>query len=125
LKRAGTPKTPDGLKHHRCIGHRLPGGKLYRWEFERAGQQLTIDAPAAIVLDDEALMVNAAVKGLGVAYVLDAAAAPALKAKQLREVLAPWLQFAEPVALYYPGHRKVPPALRAFLDLVREAGKGR
>ncbi len=125
LKRAGIPKTPDDLRHHRCIGHRLPGGKLYRWEFERVGQALALDLPAAIVLDDEALMVDAAVAGLGIAYVLETAAAPALKSKCLREVLAPWLQFAEPVAVYYPGHRKVPPALRAFLDVVREVGKGR
>ena len=113
------------MKHHRCIGHRLPGGKLYRWEFERAGQSLTIDAPAAIVLDDEDLMVDAAVKGLGIAYVLSPAAARALKTRQLREVLSPWLQYAEGVAVYYPGHRAVPPALRAFLDVVREASKGR
>jgi DNA-binding transcriptional LysR family regulator len=124
LKRAGTPNVPDDLKRHRCIGHRLPGGKLYRWEFERAGQSLTIDAPAAIVLDDEELMVDAAVKGLGIAYVLAPAAEAALKAKQLREILSPWLQYSEGVAVYYPGHRKVPPALRAFLDVVRAAGKG-
>jgi DNA-binding transcriptional LysR family regulator len=125
LDRAGVPKTPDDLKQHRCIGHRLPGGKLYRWEFERAGQALTIDAPASVVLDDEALMVDAAVKGLGIAYVLSTAAAAALKAKQLREVLSPWMQAAEGVAVYYPGHRKVPPALRAFLDVVREVGRTR
>jgi DNA-binding transcriptional LysR family regulator len=123
LKRAGVPKTPDDLNRHRCIGHRLPGGKLYRWEFERARQQLTIDAPASVVLDDEALMVDAAVNGLGIAYVLDTAAAAALQAKRLREVLSAWTQFEEPVAIYYPGHRKVPPALRAFLDVVREMGK--
>jgi len=75
LKRAGVPKTPDALKQHRCIGHRLPGGKLYRWEFERSGQALTIDAPASVVLDDEDLMVDAAIKGLGIAYVLSIAAA--------------------------------------------------
>jgi len=125
LKRAGIPKTPDDLKHHRCIGHRLPSGKLYRWEFERAGQALTIDAPATTILDDEDLMVDAAVRGLGIAYVLNTAAAPALKAKQLRETLSAWTGFEEGVAVYYPGHRAVPPALRAFLDVVREASKGR
>jgi DNA-binding transcriptional LysR family regulator len=123
LKRAGVPKTPDDLKQHRCIGHRLPGGKLYRWEFDRAGQALTIDAPASVVLDDEDLMVEAAVKGLGIAYVLSTAAAIALRARHLREVLSPWMQATEGVAIYYPGHRKVPPALRAFLDVVREASK--
>jgi DNA-binding transcriptional LysR family regulator len=125
LKRTGVPKTPDDLKNHRCIGHRLPGGKLYRWEFERAGQALTIDAPASVVLDDEDLMVDAAVKGLGIAYVLSSAAVAPLKAGKLREVLSHWLQFAEVPAVYYPGHRAVPPALRAFLDVVREMGRGR
>ena len=123
LARAGVPKTPDALKQHRCIGHRLPGGKLYRWEFERSGQALTIDAPASVVLDDEDLMVEAAIKGLGIAYVLSIAAAAALKARQLREVLSPWLQFEERAAVYYPGHRTVPPALRAFLDVVRDVSK--
>ncbi|MBP7066089.1 LysR family transcriptional regulator [Ferrovibrio sp.] len=127
LKRAGLPKTPDELLRHRCIGHRLPGpgGKLYRWEFERAGQALVIDAPACVILDDEELMVEAAVNGIGIAYVANAAAAAALKAKQLRQVLSDWMPAEETVAIYYPGHRSVPPALRAFLDVVREISRSR
>jgi DNA-binding transcriptional LysR family regulator len=125
LAQAGTPETPDDLARHRCIGHRLPGGRLYRWEFERAGQGMTVETAAgAVVLDDEELMVEAAVQGLGIAYVAEAAAAPALKAKQLRAVLTDWMPAAEALAVYYPGHRAVPPALRAFLDVVREQGRG-
>lgn len=123
LKRAGVPKTPEDLRHHRCIGHRLPGGKLYRWEFERAGQSVTVDSAGSVILDEDDLMVQAAIKGLGIAYVGGPAAAQALKAGRLREVLPGWTQAAEGVAVYYPGHRTVPRALRAFLDVVREAGK--
>jgi DNA-binding transcriptional LysR family regulator len=122
LDRAGIPKTPDELRHHRCIGHRLPSGKLYRWEFERAGRALTIDVTGSVILDDEELMVDAAINGLGIAYVVGAAAAPALTAGHLREVLPAWMPAAETLAVYYPGHRAVPPALRAFLDAVRESG---
>jgi DNA-binding transcriptional LysR family regulator len=122
LNRAGVPKTPEDLKHHRCIGHRLPSGKLYRWEFERASQALTIDSAGSVILDEDDLMVQAAIKGLGVAYVGAPAAASALKAGKLREVLSGWTQATEGVAVYYPGHRTVPRALRAFLDVVREAG---
>ncbi len=125
LKRAGMPKTPDDLMRHRCIGHRLPGGKLYRWEFERTGRGMVIDAPGAVILDDDELMVEAAVKGLGIAYAPNVAAAAALKAKQLREVLPAWMPAEEAIAVYYPGHRAVPPALRAFLDVVKETGRGR
>lgn len=125
LDRAGTPTTPDELTAHRCIGHRLPSGRLYRWEFERAGQALSVDVAGPVTLDDEDLMVDAAVRGLGVAYVISSTAQAALAGGQLREVLTPWLQFAEPAAVYYPGHRAVPPALRAFLDVVRETGRDR
>lgn len=125
LDRAGIPKTPEDLKHHRCIGHRLPSGKLYRWEFARAGQELTIDATGLVILDDEELMVEAAINGLGIAYVAGPAAAAALTAGQLRQVLSAWMPAAEALAVYYPGHRAVPSALRAFLDMVREASKAR
>lgn len=123
LDRAGVPITPDDLERRRCIGHRLPSGKLYRWEFERAGHPLTVDVSGSVVLDDEDLMVEAAVSGLGVAYVAGPAAAAALAAGQLREVLSAWTQGTEALAVYYPGHRAVPPPLRAFLDVVRETNR--
>jgi DNA-binding transcriptional LysR family regulator len=120
LNRAGEPETPDELQHHRCICHRMPSGRLYRWEFERAGQELTIDANGSVVLDDEDLMVEAAVRGLGIAYVANWVAEAALAEGRLRRILAAWMHKAEGVAVYYPGHRAVPPALRAFLDVVRD-----
>lgn len=119
LERAGEPLSPDDLKHHRCIGHRLPSGKLYHWEFQRAGQEVTIETDGAVVLDDEDLMVEAAVRGLGIAYVANWAAQSAVAKGQVRTVLSSWMHEPERVAVYYPGHRAVPPALRAFLDVVK------
>ena len=121
LDRFGVPATPEDLARHRCIGHRVPGGRLYRWEFARAGQALVVDPKGPVVLDDEELMVDAAVKGLGIAYVADWAAETALRTGLAREVLAAWMHPPEAAAVYYPGHRAVPPALRAFLDVVKEA----
>ncbi|TWA78298.1 transcriptional regulator [Azospirillum brasilense] len=119
LDRAGEPTTPDDLQRHRCIGHRLPGGRLYRWEFERAGQELTVDVNGPVVLDDEELMAEAAAQGLGIAYVANWAAETALAEGRLRTVLPAWMHKPERAAVYYPGHRAVPPALRAFLDVVK------
>ncbi|HEV7326158.1 MAG TPA: LysR family transcriptional regulator [Bosea sp. (in: a-proteobacteria)] len=119
LERFGEPGTPDELTRHRCIGHRVPGGKLYRWEFERDGQLLPIETSGSVILDDEELMVDAAIKGLGIAYVASPAAETALAEGRLRRVLAAWTPASERVAIYYPGHRAVPPALRAFLDVVK------
>lgn len=123
--RFGEPRTPEELTSHRCIGHRLPSGKLYRWEFERAGQELTVETSGPVILDEEDLMVEAAEKGLGIAYVADIAAEAALSEGRLREVLSAWMHPAEAIAIYYPGHRAVPSALRAFLDVVRETSKAK
>jgi DNA-binding transcriptional LysR family regulator len=120
LDRFGDPKTPEELQRHHCIGHRMPSGKRYRWEFERAGQELVIEANGPVVLDDEELMVEAAIEDLGVAYVADWSADAALSDGRLRKVLTAWMPAAEEVAVYYPGHRAVPPALRAFLDVVKD-----
>jgi DNA-binding transcriptional LysR family regulator len=119
LEQHGEPEMPDDLGRHRCIGHRLPNGKLYRWEFEQAGHELTIDVNGPVVLDDEELMVDAAIQGLGIAYVATWAAEAAIAKGWLREVLTAWMHEPEEVAVYYPGHRAVPPALRAFLDVVK------
>jgi DNA-binding transcriptional LysR family regulator len=35
LERHGNLFVPNDLRGHRCIRHRMPSGKLYRWEFER------------------------------------------------------------------------------------------
>lgn len=119
LASAGTPATPDDLAHHQCIRHRMPSGKLYRWEFERQGQELAIDAPGRLTLDGLALMVDAARQGLGIAYVPETAAAKALAEGDLQPVLLDWSPPYPGLHLYYPGHRRVPPALRAFIDVLK------
>jgi DNA-binding transcriptional LysR family regulator len=41
------PRVPEDLKNHTCIRNRLPGGKLYRWEFEKRGREVAVDVPGA------------------------------------------------------------------------------
>ena len=119
LERFGEPATPDELRRHRCIGHRVPSGKLYRWEFERAGRTMTPDLSGSVILDDEELMVDAAITALGIAYVASPAADAALLDGRLRRILTGWTPAPETIGIYYPGHRSVPPPLRAFLDVVK------
>lgn len=122
LSRNGTPSTPDDLRHHRCIRQRLPSGKRYRWEFERFGQETAIDAPGSLTLDHSGLMIDAALDGLGVAYVPDLAAGPHLESGELVAVLEAWCPPIPGLCLYYPGNRHVPASLRAFVDLLKAPG---
>ena len=121
LDARGEPATPDDLEGHSCIRHRMPSGKLYRWEFERNGQELAVNVPGALTLDHLGLMVEAAADGLGIAYVNERAARAHLADGRLLPVLSEWCPAIPGLFLYYPGHRQVPGALRAFIDILKKA----
>ncbi|NHT78598.1 LysR family transcriptional regulator [Rhizobiaceae bacterium CRRU44] len=122
LARRLAPKAPDDLKAHACIRFRFPSGKLFRWEFERFGQQMVVDVAGALTLDHVGLMAEAAVGGMGIAYVADRVAQPYIAAGKLVVVLEDWCPWMPGLCLYYPGHRHVPPGLRAFIDVLKQAG---
>ncbi|MDR6290450.1 MULTISPECIES: LysR family transcriptional regulator [Inquilinus] len=117
------PQTPGDLMAHRCIRARMPSGVIYRWEFERRGEALALDVPGPIILDEPTLMIEAALAGLGVAYLSEWSVLADIAAGRLVRVLEDWTPSFAGLALYYPGRRHVPAGLRAFIDLVREVGE--
>ena len=120
LKAHAAPVTPDDLKAHACIRVRLPSGKPYRWQFEKHGQEINIDVPGSLTLDHLGLMAEAAVDGMGIAFVPDKSVKDHLESGALVEVLADWCPAIPGLYLYYPGHRHVPPGLKAFIELLKE-----
>jgi DNA-binding transcriptional LysR family regulator len=114
---------PDDLRRHNCIRQRLPSGKRYRWEFARHGEEIAIDPPGHLTLDDNELMVQAAADGLGIAFTPESHARLLLDSGRLVTVLEDWCPRIPGLMLYYPGHRHVPSALRAFIDVVREIAR--
>ncbi len=119
LARRGRPKTPDDLRAHSCIRVRMPSGKPYRWEFARHGLEIALDVPGALTLDHPGLMAEAAAAGLGIAYLAERWVAPLIANFALAPVLEDWCPPIPGLFLYYPGHRHVPAALRAFIDLLK------
>ncbi len=119
LARSGRPRTPDDLLEHSCIRVRMPSGKPYRWEFARHGREITLDAPGPLMLDHPGLMAEAAAAGLGIAYLAERWAAPLIASGTLVRVLDDWCPPIPGLFLYYPGHRHVPAALRAFIDVLK------
>jgi DNA-binding transcriptional LysR family regulator len=122
LSKHKKPKTPDDLKQHECIRFRLASGKMFRWEFARRAQEITVDVPGAITLDHVELMAEAAAKGLGIAYISAHSAAPWIARGDLVTVLDDWRPLIPGLFLYYPGHRHVPPGLKAFIAVLKELG---
>jgi DNA-binding transcriptional LysR family regulator len=115
------PRTPDDLVHHSCVQYRRAAGAVYEWPFERDGKSRRISLDGRVMVNDMDLAVRAAADGLGIAYTIEALAGPFLRSGQLVRVLEDWSPFSEGLFLYYPGHRQVPVALRALIDLLRSA----
>lgn len=120
LARRPAPRTPDDLHAHVCIRQRLPGGRVYRWEFGQHGAAVEIDPPGALVLNDVGLMVEAALSGMGIAYLPESAVRDHLASGRLVALLEAWCPRIPGLVLYYPGHRHVPATLRAFIDVLLE-----
>ncbi len=114
------PAAPDDLDHHDCIQFRRGSdGSVFDWAFRRDGRSLRVSVPGRLIVNDPWVCIRAAVDGLGIAYTLEAVAAPFLRSGQLVRVLEDWSPRFEDMFLYYPGHRQVPAALRALIDMVR------
>ncbi|CDZ38033.1 LysR substrate-binding domain-containing protein [Neorhizobium galegae] len=116
LARAGRPKMPDDLLGHECIRLRLPSGKPYRWEFQKHGQEIRLDVPGRLTLNDNQLMAEAAASGLGIAYLPHLQIRDLLDAGRLVSLLDDWTQPSPSLHLYYSGRRHVPSGLRALID---------
>lgn len=119
LAQHGTPKKPADLLLHACIGRRFPSGTRYAWELSADRQPLTLAVNGPLVLDDDALMIQAARDGLGIAYVYESMARDELACGDLVAVLSAWNAPPSHFFLYYPGRRNLPPALRALVDFIR------
>jgi len=120
------PETPADLEHHLCIAARMASGRVYRWEFERRGESLLIDAPASLTLDSSDLLLIAALEGVGLAYLEQRAVAPHLETGRLIAVLEDWTPPYPGLSLYFAHRRHMPARLRALIDLIREqAAAGR
>jgi DNA-binding transcriptional LysR family regulator len=116
------PRTPDDLASHRCVQYRQKGdGPILEWTFERAGKSRKISVDGRVTVNDIDLILRAAIDGLGIAYLIEAVAEPFLRSGQLIRVLEDWSPAFDGFVLYYPGHRQVPAALRALIDMLRAA----
>jgi DNA-binding transcriptional LysR family regulator len=120
--RRRAPRTPDDLARHICVEYRRDAdGGVLTWLFERNRKSRRISVDGRVMVNNPDLAVRAAVDGLGIAYTVEALAEPFLRSGQLVRVLEDWSPSLEGLFLYYPGHRQVPAALRALIDMIRAA----
>lgn len=120
--RHGTPGVPDDLLRHQGIGMRMAHGGIYRWELARRGEQLALAVPARFATSDLFASIRAVKAGLGVGFLPELYIQQELNRGELITALNDWTQPFAGLRLYYPGHRHIPPGLRALVAMIRERG---
>lgn len=114
------PGEPRDLINHNCITLRLPlHGGLYAWEFEKAGRELRVRVEGQLTYNTTVQMLNAALAGLGLAYVPEGLAHPHLAKGCLKRVLEDWCLPYSGYHLYYPSRRQPTPAFALLVDALR------
>ncbi|HTI02802.1 MAG TPA: LysR family transcriptional regulator [Acidisoma sp.] len=116
----GVPESPQELMRHACINARMTTtGQPLEWEFERDGRALAIKVSGPLTFNEPLVMLDAAMDGLGIAYVIEGAALPAIAAGHLVRLLEDWSAPFPGYFLYYPSRRQMPAALTALVTMLR------
>ncbi|MBD9451704.1 LysR family transcriptional regulator [Rhizobium sp. RHZ02] len=122
FERHPKPLHPSDLVHHRCIKRRFTNGTIYRWEFEKDGQELVVGVDGPLIVSEDRLGLIAALNGVGLAYLFDLRVEHELASGKLVRVLEDWCSPYPGPFIYYPSRRQMRPALRAFIDFFRYVG---
>lgn len=120
LVRHPAPLAPHDLKAHRCIRFRFASGTLFRWDLGHLGRTASIDVDGPMTMDNINLMLEAALAGIGIAWLPEHQVAEHLQTGSLVHLLPDWGPYYPGACLYYPANRHPPMALRMFADAVRE-----
>ena len=107
------------LLRHRCINFRHHGESIYKWELDKGDESVAIAVTGSLVLDDEDLVVQAAIDGAGVALAAEERAAHHLAQGELVRVMEDWTPPFPGYFLYYPHRKQQPAALAAVIETFR------
>jgi DNA-binding transcriptional LysR family regulator len=116
-----TPKHPQDLKDHACVGFRFSNG-LYRWEFEKGRKTLTVSPQGPASFDDPELVIQAVLDGVGIGTAMEETLTRLIAEGRLVQVLKDWCPSFPGYFLYYPSRRNQPAALTALINTLRPLG---
>lgn len=115
--RHAPPVTPHDLSGHPCLKYRwATTGKLERWRFTGPEGIVTVGVEGPLVANDTAFLRDAAVAGMGLIFLPEAAVETHLASGALVRVLDEWCKPFPGFYLYHPNRHQTPPALRALIS---------
>ncbi|GGK10717.1 LysR family transcriptional regulator [Pseudomonas matsuisoli] len=114
----GTPTTPDDLQQHACLlyGH----SRLVEWRFQENGKPVSVPVTGNLRANNGEIIRDAAVGGMGIAYLPTFIIDGALENGSLVPILGAYQPPQAAVYAVYPHHRQSARAVQVFSDFLRQ-----
>ena len=121
LKRSGEPRTLEDLLTHSTL--EMPGvdGRMRTWSFLRDGSIRDVVVKPRVSVNDALTINRLVLHGAGIGVISSYFCAPAFKAGRLVHILPEWIAPAVGLHTIFPSKRELAPAVRAFVDFMKEA----
>lgn len=121
LKQNKPPRTPQELTRHQCINLRFQTrGDLYAWEFEQRGREIRMHVEGQLVVNNPDHAQQAALDGMGIAYVMRDKVKSHLANGSLVQVLENWCPPFSGYHLYYPSRRRPSQAFSLVVEALKQ-----
>ncbi|HGM5804437.1 TPA: LysR family transcriptional regulator [Serratia marcescens] len=118
--RCAAPQTPSDLMQHCCINERMvQSGKIYAWEFEQENGKFHVRVEGQMTFNTSEHVVDAALAGLGIAFLPEEEFGTHLQEGKLIRVLEEWCRPFPGYYLYYPSRKQPSPAFSLVVDALR------
>lgn len=120
LARHGTPMTPEDLTAHNCLRFRLSDDLHEQWQFEKAGQKVSVAVRGNRSCDDGDVVHRWALSGLGIAYKSFLDVCHSLKQGKLIPLCEDWLTEPAPLSLVCADRRQMSNTIVLLRDHLRD-----
>src|SRR3954469_7725825 len=122
LKEHSAPKHPKDLVRHLCIKRRQGAGGQYAWEFAKNGPELRVRVEGQLTFNNSYAMIDAALKGFGIAYLPQDMVMQHIQSGELALVLDEWSPKFDGYFIYYPRSRQNSAAFKVIVDALKYRG---
>jgi DNA-binding transcriptional LysR family regulator len=121
LLRAGVPKAPGDLTHHKCLGYsNFAGGALWTLRDGVTDVEQSTQVKMPFECDNGEVVAALAASGEGIALLPRFIVSKYLEAETLAPVLAPWRPPEIWLTAFYPPYQALPAKVDAFTRLIEQ-----
>ncbi|HEY0295588.1 MAG TPA: LysR family transcriptional regulator [Bordetella sp.] len=119
VKRHGKPNRPEDLSAHHCLAYFEPLARTYRpWDFSANGRGSSVTVPGSLNINNAEALLDAAVRGEGIATVARFIAAEALRLGKVTQLLPGYARPSLPIYLLYPERRYRSPRVHTLVEFL-------